>query len=460
MHKDNAQTLMNHRVSGPMLLGTGTVMGFAILQQGWIYVAALFGLFLLLLWPVQLALGGFAFLVPFDSSSALGTSANGISLTFVAGVVAVFALIAVGIIFRRFELPAKPALWWLLFVLWAAASVLWAYDQQEALRRLPTMFSLYLFYVVVTCFRLNEKEFSGIVTLTILGGCAAAVFSIFEFYNGISYHGLRGSLIIGNRATDPNIFAAGLLLPFSLAVSEFLLASALFRKVSMLLASGIIALAIFITMSRGAFLALAVMLLVYLRKLRMSWRILVPMFLLTGALVIVPNVLQRVQQSGATGGAGRIYIWQAGATAFKDFAFVGAGLNNFPVIYDRYASNADQFVGFHRDPHNIYLETGVELGTVGLALLLFAILSQLRMAKRVQPSLKGIPANLRAIACQAAAWGMLTTSFFLGMLWFKSFWLVWIMLTLASRERVIESPAYSFQYSALQPANAYQSVSG
>ena len=431
-------------------------MGVAILKQGWIYLAALFALFLLIFWPVQVALGGFAFLVPFDPSSALWTGADATSLTFVVGAVAVLTLITVGLVFHRFELPGKPALWWLLFVLWAAASILWAYDQQEAIQRLPTMFSLYLFYVVATCFRVTEREFSGVVGLTILGGGVAALFSCYEFYNGVSYHGLRGFLIIGNRATDPNIFAASLLLPFSLAVGEFLASSTLSRRVFMLLTSGIIALGIFFTMSRGALFALAVMLVVYLRRLRMSWRVFVPMIILAGAVMFAPTLLwQRVEQSEVTGGAGRIYIWQAGFAAFKDFAFSGAGLSNFSSIYDKYAGSARAFVGLHRDPHNIYLETGVELGIVGLGLLLFAIGSQLRMAKRMQPSLRGVPANLRAIACQAAAWGMLAASFFLGMLWFKAFWLVWIMLTLAHSERAAEKSVYPFRYPALQSSNAY-----
>jgi O-antigen ligase len=172
--------------------------------------------------------------------------------------------------------------------------------------------------------------------------------------------------------------------------------------------------------------------------------------------MFAPTLLwQRVEQSEVTGGAGRIYIWQAGFAAFKDFAVSGAGLSNFSSVYDKYAGSARAFVGLHRDPHNIYLETGVELGIVGLGLLLFAIGSQLRMAKRMQPSLRGVPANLRAIACQAAAWGMLAASFFLGMLWFKAFWLVWIMLTLAHSERAAEKSVYPFRYPALQSSNAY-----
>jgi O-antigen ligase len=426
-----------------LLLGAGVLAGFAVLKQSWFYLVAMFGFFVIVLWPVQAALGGFAFVVPFDSYSALGTASNGTSLTFVAGVVAAMILVGLGIVLHRLQFPPKPALWWLLFILWAAASSLWAYNQEAAIRRLPTIFSLYLFYLVAASFRVNEREFSAVVRLTIWGGCAAALVSAYEFYHGTLFGGMRGSLILGDNVSDPNIFAAGLLLPFSLAVAEFIGARALLQKAFMLLACGMIALSLFLTMSRGALLAVAVMLLVYLRKLRMNWRVFVPAAVIAGALLVVPNLLfQRVEQSELTGGAGRVYVWQTGLAALKDFAFTGAGLNNFSSIYDRYANNAERFVGLHRAPHNIYLETGVELGIVGFALFLLAVVSQLRMASRAQPLLKRAPANLRIVACHAAAWGMLTASFFLGMLWFKSFWLVWIMLALASSERMAEQKVY------------------
>jgi len=207
----------------------------------------------------------------------------------------------------------------------------------------------------------------------------------------------------------------------------------------------------FLTMSRGALFAISVMLIVFLRKLRMRWQILAPTIVLLAGLLLAPKLLfQRLEQSGTTGGAGRIYIWQTGMAALKDFGLIGAGLGNFPSVFDKYSSHADEFVGFRRDPHNIYLETMVELGIVGLGLLVLAVASQLRMAKLAQPSIKGIPANLRIIACQAAGWGMLTASFFLGTLWFKTFWLPWIMLTLACSERATERAAYPGHYPALE----------
>lgn len=455
MFKAASQTRMGRQLPWWLLLGVGAIAGIAVSQQGWPYLAAVIAVLLLVLWPVQIALGGFAFLVPFDFSSTLGSSGEGITLTFLAGCIAVLVLLGFGMAFGRLEFPKRPALYWLLFVLWAAASCLWAYDQQAAFQRLPTILSLYMFYLVATCFRLTEREFSGIVALTILGGSIAAAFSAYEFYSGVSFHGLRSSLIIGGQTSDPNIFAASLLLPLSLAVGEFLAASALSRKLVMLFSSGVVALGMFLTMSRGALVAVAVMLLVYLRKLRMSWRVLVPTAALFGAFLLAPKLLQRLE-SGSGGASARIYIWETGLAAAKQFAAVGAGLSNFPLVYDRFrvdardVGNGDPALGIRRDPHNIYLETMVELGAIGLILLITALTSQLRMAKHVQPTLRGIPANMRAIACQAAAWGMLAASFFLGMLWFKAFWLVWIMLTLASSERAEEPRPYAVESPAFE----------
>ena len=429
-----------------LLLLIAAAVGALVVRQSWVYMGALFGLCLVIVWPVLASLGVFALLVPFDSILVLGHSDGGTTLTFVVGGLAIAVLLATGIGFQRFVMPPKAALWWTLFVFWASASALWAYDQSPVVQRLPTMFSLFILYIVASSYRLQGTEFSGLVTMTILGGFLAALVAFHQFYQGPVVQDTRGSLIVGNRETDPNIFAASLLLPLSLAVGEFLAARALFRRMLMLLAAGAIALGVFVTMSRGALLALTTMVIVYLVKFRMNWRVFVPVVVLGVALLFSPKLLlQRVEKTEATGGAGRVYIWQAGIAAFKDHALVGAGLDNFPLIYDEYAGAARKFVGLHRDPHNIYLQTGVELGVIGLTLLMLAITWQLRL-----PNLSGIeskrsPTELHVTACQAAAWGMLTASFFLGMLWFKAFWLVWIMLTLACRESMADSATSTLQ---------------
>src|SRR5437763_1824712 len=113
----------------------------------------------------------------------------------------------------------------------------------------------------------------------------AALLAFPPLYHGHGLQDGRRSLIVGNRETAPNIFAASLLLPLSLAVGEFLDATALFRRTLMLLAAGAIALAILVSMSRGALVALVTMVIVYLVKLRLSWRVFVPVMVLVVALL-------------------------------------------------------------------------------------------------------------------------------------------------------------------------------
>src|SRR5256885_9166844 len=121
------------------------------------------------------------------------------------------------------------------------------------------MLSLFAFYVIATCYRPSSRELSGVIALTILGGCVAALYASMQFYSGTAFHGssLRGSLIIGDRQTDPNVFAASLLLPSSLAIGEFLSCKNRLRSYVLLCAIVIINLAIFLSMSRGALFSLA-----------------------------------------------------------------------------------------------------------------------------------------------------------------------------------------------------------
>lgn len=414
------------------LAASGTAVGLAIGRGAWLALGAFTGACLLFLWPLQVSLGSFAFLVPFDSISALGSSGQGITLTFIMGAAGAIALVTAGFALQRLEFPPRASGYWFLFIAWASASLLWAYDPHTAMQQIPTMLGLFLFYLIAVSFRPKPQEFSGVITLAILGGCVAALYASSQFYSGISYFStLRGSLIVGNRATDPNVFAASLLLPSSLAVNEFLVAQNRIRSLLMLLAVAVINLAIFLSMSRGALVGLAVMLIVYFRRLRVNWRILIPVALALGSLVLVPSsFFQRFLKAGATGGAGRLYIWESGFNAFKHYALLGAGLNNFASVYTNYAGGGARFAGLGRDAHNIYLAIAVELGAIGIALLLLAIMAQLTAVSRLRENFDKVSCS-RLAACEAACWGMLTAGFFLNVIWRKSFWLCWIMLALA-----------------------------
>ena len=63
--------------------------------------------------------------------------------------------------------------------------------------------------------------FKVIVAALIVGGCLAGLYSTYEFYHHIGWGAARSSLVMGEEAINPNIFATRLLLPLALSVGAF-----------------------------------------------------------------------------------------------------------------------------------------------------------------------------------------------------------------------------------------------
>jgi O-antigen ligase len=424
------------------LPGIAGVLGWLVARNAWLPLAGVAVLTLLILCPVYVWLGVFVSLIPFDNASAVQTGASRLTVTSLAGFMALFTLLGSSLALRRFRLPSRLAMLWLIFVAWQGCSVLWAVDPSIAIERLPTMASLFVFYLVVTCCEFSAREITGIIRFTILGGCAAAAVCLYQFHSGVFFQNvsMRGTVSFGRQQIESNIFAASLLLPLSLVIGEFLASKRFGSKLIFALCAFLIALGIFYTTSRGALLAVVVMILFHVRKTGMGWRALAAPVLLGLALALAPGFLfTRLLESETTGGAGRLYIWQTGMAAFKDYFVVGAGVDNFSVIYNEYASRAAHFAGLSRQPHNTFLEVAVESGVVGLLLFILVIAAHFRRAWQWEASATGVE-RYRLIACEGAAWGMLVASFFLHLLWFKEFWVAWMMLAICSRATRKEIP--------------------
>ena len=86
-----------------------------------------------------------------------------------------------------------------------------------------------------------------------------------------------------------------------------------------------------------------------------------------------------------------------------------------------------------RGAHNTYLSAWVELGIVGLTLLLTAVGCHLYSARRVRRRMD--PRAVVAKATEAACYGVLVSVFFGDYLWTKYFWLPWILLAWGVQER-------------------------
>ena len=417
--------------------GLGICLGIWLAREQWVLALALAAGLVILVLPIEATLGIYAFLLPFDSVSRLGNSPDGRALTFYIGGLATLALLATGLLRERLQVPPRAFWAWLGFAAWAMLTELWAIDGNAALNQIPTILGLLALYAAAVCFRISRQQLSRIVFFAVLGGMAASMISVRDFLSGVSTIEARSSLISGSQQADPNIFAASLMIPLALAASECLSTKRLFEKVMLLLAILVIGFAILLTMSRGAVLGLVAMAIVFLWRLRPRPAIMVLLGALgctmTGLIMLVlpPLFILRFKNALATGGAGRLDIWTAGISALKHFVVQGAGMNNFEVAYQNYAGFAPIFRGYSRAAHNIYLEITVELGVVGLTLFLLSVYFQLR-------ALRG-PHSVRsrrdpmAIACEAMIGGVLVSAFFVGLLWQKSFWMVWILSAFAAQ---------------------------
>ena len=426
----------------------------------WVILGPIFAVALapiILRWPVESSLGLYAFLVPFDDVAMIGSGHTGPTLTkFVGGGAALIAVV-VGLVERRLTRPPRAAMWLTLFIVWAGITSLWSLDTQDAYSRVATAGALLVVYLAAVCLRVTEKEFRAVVWLAILGACAAAGYGVHAFHRGTIYVGpagygghvgrgseIRGSLILGAQEADPDVFGDLLLTPLSLAVGLLLADRSWLRRGLWISAVALIAFAVFATMSRGAVVALIAMLLVYLYRYRMSWRAWVPIGVMGAMLSMVPETFfSRVGKSYSTGGAGRLDIWTVGLHGLQRYGLAGAGLESFPYVYGQYIGYAPNYLGRElRGSHNIYLGMAVELGILGLILMIAAFASHFGAARRSSRTAGSESPPPPLTPYEAACWGLLVAAFFQDIIWRKAFWLAWILLAIAVRLREDGQAAY------------------
>ena len=214
----------------------------------------------------------------------------------------------------------------------------------------------------------------------------------------------------------------------------------------------LISLCVLLTMSRGALVAIGVLLLVFLLRLRSRARVLVPILCSMVLVCLLPeSFFARLNESVIGRAEGRFDIWIVGIQIISHHGIVGAGFDNFPVVYNQYAAFAPVFRGFSRAPHNIYLEVWAELGIVGVVLFVGAVISQLKeSAAQVRES-----RTYALIALESACCALLARGLVANLLWRKAFWISWILLALVLQlAKRLPSSSQTVWFRQLEPGRA------
>ncbi|MGB6985796.1 MAG: O-antigen ligase family protein [Candidatus Aquilonibacter sp.] len=388
----------------------------------------------------------YVMLAPFDNlmgAPAFGTLAR--LLAIVCGASIVLWLIRT----RRAVAPDRAILLWGLLWVWSAASLTWAADPVVGYSQLFTLGQLLALYVVVSLVPLDKRTLHIVLASVVLSGTVAAGYGAYLFSRGMDLRGGRLFLSIDNNPMDPNQFAAALLLPIALALIGLLQARSLALRAAYTGALLVMWTGIAVSGSRGAVVAAAVVLIYIMLRARTSLLASgVALAVISSALALNGNIASRFSIAASTGGAGRLDIWRVGLIAFRNHFWFGAGYANFPIAFDQafLEISEHQYTFWHRAPHNILLSAGVELGVVGLVILVAAWIVQFRALRAISrhDALYGV-----RIAAEAAVIGLFMAGMFLDILTFKYLWLAFMVVML------IRNAALAPKRTPLWPINSY-----
>lgn len=193
---------------------------------------------------------------------------------------------------------------------------------------------------------------------------------------------------------------------------------------------------IYLSESRGALLALLViiLLLLVLRFPKLAW--LTPflaggaiLLFVSGGMGLLDSLTQATGSSATSGFDERMELWQRGLYAMQDFSFTGIGLGTYgtviPFLYPFVMIPPNIFLP---DAHNLPIQVGVDLGIPGLIMWLAMLLCLFVMMAQV---LRGTRDNLRwvlAAGVTASFVGMLVAGIFAATNWgVKPAFLPWVI---------------------------------
>lgn len=426
---------------------TGLILGLLVTIGPALMYAALTS-------PIAFPFCAYVFLSPFDSILDIPGSGFG-TATRLIGAATAAALVFYMLRTKRAVEPPRSTAFWLLLLLWMAASMAWAIDVPSTQALLPTSVQLLGLYIVVSMMRVDLKQLRYVAIAAAAGGVVSALYGIFMYHNGEGIFKDRLYIHTDTSALNPDHFAASLLLPAAICLIAALWSRSLFTKAAS--ACGLLAMLINIdlTGARGPMLGL-LGLFVYLIVRDRHRKILMIAAGALAALAVViagpQSFLDRWSSAASTGGAGRTDIWHVGLLAFKQNWLVGAGYGNFPFAYDKAFIQVFQpvFENWHRASHNILLNTGVELGVVGLTLLLLAWWNEFRLLRHIGPADIRFPIKT---ALEGSMIALFISGMFADIMIWKYVWVAF-MLVVLTRNAIIPAAAPQVRAQEVAPQHA------
>jgi O-antigen ligase len=250
---------------------------------------------------------------------------------------------------------------WIIFLLIALLSIFQSFNITETIRELLRLISIFAsFYLAYKLF-FAPKDLTRLIKVIIFSALIPTLLAVWQIINqsGLAEDGLNR---VFGTFTHPNMYAFFLLLPISLVI--FLMLNLKPSKTEVYIYSFLFTFfstALFFTYTRGAYLALIVII-VILGTFKFKKFLIVSLILITLALTSLPSVQSRfysIFQDNTHSSIGwRLNLWNDGLSYFNNKAWQGYGLGTAELVI---ASQRDFRLG-SAEPHNDYLRLALDGG--------------------------------------------------------------------------------------------------
>lgn len=230
------------------------------------------------------------------------------------------------------------------------------------------MMSAYL--LIKTCFNTRERVDFAIAVFILAAGATTleAFYQVYAGYMDAAWVDRDLFAALGTRVfstfANPNVYGTYLLLALPLAAVCVLYARNIFLKLCAAGITGMLLIALALTYSRGAYVSLAVAVLVFLILIEKRLIVLFVAGLAAMPFVLPASIIARIVSIvnfTDTSTMYRISIWQASLRMLGDFwtAGIGQGAAAYNSVYPFYAFSAVTAQHSHNWFLQIFLETGI-----------------------------------------------------------------------------------------------------
>ncbi len=277
-----------------------------------------------------------------------------------------------------------------------------------------------LLYGLIRASNLSKRDLRRLVDAFVLSALAVSLIGLYQYFFTnwvIIGEGVRRVLAVYG---SPNNLALYLDRALPLVVALALFVDDKRRRIAYALIAVAIALCLYLTYSRGAWLGVvagfAVISLLSGRRVRLAMIAL----LIVGAVVVIPFLqterAQSLFQSGTGTGFFRVSVWESAVAMIRDHPVFGVGLDNFLYEYPKYIKPEAWREPNLSHPHNIVLDFWVRLGILGVAALGWFVVDFYRRGiqnwKEFQGTDRALVIGLMASMTAALVHGMIDAAYF------------------------------------------------